>query len=75
MTLLILTAISVDKYLALRLHLRYRELLTTQNVALMARSRDDTANIEIHITNVYLLPFLYHDTIKYDFDESNRDIS
>ena len=34
MTLLNLTAISVDKYLALRLHLRYRELVTTQRVAI-----------------------------------------
>ena len=34
MTLLNLTAISVDKYLALRLHLRYRELVTIQRVAI-----------------------------------------
>ena len=35
MTLLNLTAISVDKYLALRLHLRYRELVTAQRVAIV----------------------------------------
>ena len=33
-TLLNLTAISVDKYLALRLHLRYKELVTIQRVAI-----------------------------------------
>ena len=35
MTLLNLTAISVDKYLALRLHLRYKELVTIQRVAIV----------------------------------------
>ena len=33
MTLFSLTAISVDKYLALRLHLRYKELVTVKRVA------------------------------------------
>ena len=33
MTLLSLTAISLDKYLALRLHLRYKDLATIQRVA------------------------------------------
>ena len=35
MTVFSLTAISVDKYLALRLHLRYRELVTVKRVAIV----------------------------------------